>query len=97
MKVGQKCIGKVVKLVWVDPAGPERMSLAKAPKGRSALARWTEYGVIDDITDGVIRLRQSEARDGEGQPDKDDEGSFTWTLEELVESIEIMEPVKEAG
>jgi hypothetical protein len=97
VKISQKCIGKVVKIVWWDPSGPERMPMKDALKGRPALGKWTEYGVIDDITDGVVRLRQSEARDGRGIPNDDDEGSYTWTLEELVESIEILEPVKDDG
>lgn len=92
MKISSKYIGRVVRIVWLDPAGPERMPVSKAPKGRAALAHWTEYGIVDDITEGVIRLKQSEAKDGSGQPDPDDEGSFSWTLEDLVTEITILVP-----
>ena len=97
MKIGQKFIGKVVKLVWVDPAGPERMEVSKARKGRAALARWVDYGIVDDITEGVIRLKQSEGWDGGMGHPGPDEASYTWTVEDLVESIEILEAVKDDG
>lgn len=83
MKISRNYIGKVVCIVWEDPTGGgERLHIEKAKKGRAALARWHEYGRIDDITEGVVRFRQSEATTaGEAEPD---EAIFGWVPEELI-------------
>lgn len=91
MKIAKHLIGKVVCIVWEDPTGGgERLHIEKARKGRAALARWREYGVIDDITDGVVRFRQSEATTaGDTEPD---EAIFGWVPEDLIQECIPMVP-----
>ena len=90
MRIPRNLLGRLVELTWRDPVGgvrhechlPDRADL---PRGRAALATWTERGVIDDITEGVIRLIQSEAV-GPGKLAPDEFGC-QWIPEDLVESI----------
>lgn len=87
MKISKAYINKVVKLAWEDPrGGGERCTIKDAPRGKAALAKWTEYGLIDDITDGVLRIRHSEAYSPE-EVDPD-EAMFTWVVEDLITDIE---------
>lgn len=88
MKVSRANIGKEVRITWRDPVSSERLSIEKALKGRAALAIWIERGVIDDITDGVVRFRQSEARFAGDE--NSDEAIFGWVPEELIEKCEVM-------
>lgn len=87
-----KYLGKLVSMTWRDP-GYARQSIQNALKGRAALASWTEYGIIDDITEGVVRLVHSAGKDPYSQ--ETDEICFTVVDEALVESITVFEPVKE--
>jgi len=91
MKIPKHYIGKVVKLTWEDPrGGGERVDIVSAPKGKAALAKWEEYGLVDDITDGVVRIRHSDAY---SPGDKDpDEALFTWVVEDLVVSVVVLSP-----
>lgn len=94
MKITKHFLNKEVRLEWLDPCS-ERVSLAHAKKGKGALARWVERGVIDDITEGVVRLIQSHAY-SPGQEEAD-EGLVGWIPEDLIEDIEVMEPLAETG
>lgn len=88
MKLTRAHLGKVAKVVWRDPgSNPKRQTLTKAWKGRSALATWEEYGIIDDITDGVARIVHSLAHDPPADPDPETEIYCTWVVEELIESV----------
>jgi len=91
MKIPKHYIGKVVKLTWEDPrGGGERVDIVSAPKGKAALAKWEEYGLVDDITDGVVRIRHSDAY---SPGDKDpDEALFTWVVEDLVVGVVVLSP-----
>jgi hypothetical protein len=87
MRVPKHHVGKEVRITWRDPISTvERFELDKAPKGTAALATWVERGVIDDITEGVVRFRMSEAY-SEGVLD---EATFGWVPEDLIEKCEIM-------
>ena len=92
MKVTKAYLGKHVEVVWLDPLGALREPVDKAPKGRAALGEWTEYGVIDDLTDGVVRVIHSRVRNP-GSPEYD-EISYTVVPEELVTKITILERVE---
>lgn len=92
MKISKSLIGHEVKLTWKDPAGG-RIDMDKAQKGREALATWVEYGMIDDVTDGVVRFIQSKGYSS-GRPDPD-EGMFGWVPEELIEKCELLTVEKE--
>lgn len=90
MKIPKHYIGKEVRLTWLDPYSSERMKLADAPRGRLALARWIERGVIHDLTEGVVMFIQSQAYSpGEDRPD---EGILGYIPEELIEECEVMTP-----
>ena len=87
MKITKHHIGKEVRITWLDPCS-ERRNLEHAPIGQRALAKWIERGVIDDVTDGVVRFVQSHAfSPGADSPD---EGIIGWVPEDLIESCEIM-------
>ena len=92
MKVGRQYLGKVIQLTWRDP-GTQRVPLHQALKGRDALAMWDEYGLVDDITDGVVRIIHSSGKDP-GARDVD-EIAYTVVDESLVEKIVVYEPVPE--
>lgn len=90
MKIPRGVIGKIVKVWWEDPCSSERIEIDKAPKGKAALAIWMEIGIIDDITDGIVRFRQSEATyAGERKPD---EAIFGWVPEDLITNYIILAP-----
>jgi len=92
VKITKHHIGKEVKLTWLDPCS-DRCSLENARIGKQALAKWVERGVIDDVTEGVVRFIQSYAYSpGQEQPD---EGIIGWVPEDLIESCEIMVPSTE--
>lgn len=96
MKVGKYYLGKYVEFIWHDPGANRVVShlsdLGDLAKGLEALAIWKERGVIDDITEGVVRIAHSAARD----PGKinDNEFFYSWVPEDLIESITVYEPIK---
>ncbi len=84
MKITKAFLNQLVILTWEDPrGGGSREEIDKAPKGKAALAKWNEFGRIDDITDGVIRIRHSEAFESPGNKEPD-EGVFSWIVEALI-------------
>jgi len=101
MKLTRALIGKRVEVLWRDPvSNPRRVPLRKAPKGRDALASWREYGVIDDITDGVARIVHSYADDPPVDSDPEPEVFCTWVPEDLIESVTVLDvgqPAKESA
>lgn len=59
MKVPRAFVGRAVRITWLDPCSFDHEELptrvpAEVPKGRGALARWEEYGVIAAVEDGVV-------------------------------------------
>ncbi len=89
MKVTKNCLNQIVRVIWEDPrGGGDRLEITKAPKGKHALASWEEYGICDDITDGVMRIQHSRAwTPGESEPD---EAMFSWVPEDLITDIKIL-------
>lgn len=82
-------LGNYIEVTWRDPIGVQRQPLevANAMKGLSGLATWSERGIVDDMTDGVLRIVHSEGREpGSG---KVDEISYTLVPEDLIISISI--------
>lgn len=94
MKVNKSYLGRMCQITWRDPISEnDRMEIDKAPKGNVALAKWVEYGVIDDLTDGVVRFQHSVAFDpSEAKPH---EALFGWIPEDLIESIVVLVPETE--
>lgn len=94
MKITKHYIGKECRVTWVDPCS-QRVTLETAKRGKAALAKWIERGIIDDVSDGVVRLIQSQAFSaGDREPD---EAIIGWIPEDLIETCELMEPVKESA
>lgn len=92
MRVSRQYVGKFCEITWKDPSAT-RILLRDAPKGRAALATWREYGVVDDVTDGVIRIVHSAGCEPGTQTT--DEIQYTAVDESLIELIRVFEPVKE--
>lgn len=96
MKVPRAYLGKLVEVQWMDPQFT-RITLSQADrtrKGRGALATWREYGVIGDMSDGIIRIVHSAARSAGSPEDRTDEIAYTPVPEALIESIRVFEPVE---
>jgi hypothetical protein len=92
MRIGQKYIGKVAEVTWRDPYSAHITK--DAPRGRATLATWTEYGVIDDVTEGVVRIVHSIGQDSSLIRDKP-ELHVSGIPEVLIERIRVFEPVSD--
>lgn len=90
MNIPRRLIGKVAEVVWRDP-NYKREELVELQKGRAALVRWKEYGVLYDISDDVVLIAHSLS----GEPV--DEIARTAVPEALIESITVYEPVREGA
>jgi len=92
VKVSKSYIGKEVRLTWVDPTHFRFRAPEFPPVGKAALAQQVEYGVIDDITDSVIRISHTMTTyPGETVTAGT---NYTYTLEDLVTALVVLEPVK---
>lgn len=78
----------------MDP-GSYKSRLRDMPKGRDALATWREYGLVQDITDGVVIIAHSIGRDA--QATTDDEIHCSAVPEALIEKLTVYQPVLEGG
>lgn len=103
MKVCRHYLGKHVEVVWRDPkwdriVSRDRKDRNDIPKGVAALAQWREYGVIDDITEGIVRIVHSAGSDASRQAEfmGDDDFVITWVPEALIDKITVFEPVQPA-
>ena len=86
MNIPKRLIGQLVEITWKDP-NSARGPILHAKVGREALATWREYGVVHDITDGVVLLAHSYAS-GPGEPiDKPDEMERTAIHEDFIEKL----------
>ena len=102
MKLSRALVGKQVRIVWKDPRTARLVS--KFPdthrdivRGRQTLATWTEWGLVEDITEGVLHLRQGCAVDPPLETDQQHEVQLSIVPEELIEAVAILvdEPVGE--
>lgn len=86
MNIPRKLIGRLVELTWADP-NSARGPISTLVKGRDALATWQEYGIIHDVTDGVVLIAHSYAASpGEEKPD---EIQRTAIPESLIEKVKV--------
>lgn len=92
MRVGRQYLGQMVEIRWSDPNG-DRVQKHNLLTGQVALAKWKERGVIDDITDGVVRLMQSEA--AKPGADQADEYIVSYVPEALITEIVVFQPVSQ--
>lgn len=95
VKITKALLGKYVEVAWRDPIGVQRAPIEQAPKGLAGLAMWKERGVVDDITEEVVRIIHSSGH--EPGSSNADEISFTLVPEDLIIDVVVFEPVgKEA-
>jgi hypothetical protein len=66
-------------------------------KGRASLATWKEYGVVYDITEGVLLLAHSLAVEAGGFIETPDEIERTAIPESLIEKITLFDPTRTEG
>lgn len=87
MKISRSLIGKMVKIIWHDPSLTESDEDDRR-LGRRSLAKQVEYGIVSDITDGVVEITHTETYkwpDSE-RPDK---RTRTTVQEEIISSVEV--------
>lgn len=97
MKLTKAWIGKEARVLWWDPRYDRVTSHSPkdhrdVPRGRAALARWTCYGLVEDITDGVLMLRKGMGEDPPGDQDPSHECEYDWIPEDLIISLTEMSP-----
>ncbi len=93
MRIPKRLLGKSVEITWLDPKW-DRVSGGNVPKGRAALATWHEYGIIDDVTEGVVRLVHSAGAEGSRTLTVDSDYVCTWIPEALIEKVISMSAMK---
>lgn len=88
MRVSRSLIGKVIEVRWIDPREDHHDSDRPALVGKAALAKWIEWGVVNDITDGVLRLMYSTT----WIPDENKANAFhfTWIPVALIVDIRVL-------
>ena len=91
MKISRQYVGKLVEIVWMDPTFT-RIEFRDMRKGRAALSTWREYGVILDVTDGVVLVGHSAASMAGSNPEDTDEIAYTPVPEAIIEKITVYEP-----
>ena len=90
MKVPRRFVGRMVEVTWQDPGARRVPKQNPYIKGKAALATWRDRGILDDLTDGVLRIVHS---DGYSPGDTaSDEIFATWVPEDLVEAIVVFNP-----
>ena len=95
MKLSKSLLGKVVRITWKDPR--EARIKSRYPgthqdivRGRASLATWTEYGIVEDMTEGVLHLQQGVATDPPGESDQEHEIVYSVVPEELIELVVVL-------
>ena len=91
MNVPRRLLGKLVEIQWCDP-NFKREELIEIKRGRAALVTWKEYGIVYDVTDGVVLIAHSMAGD---TPEETNEIARTAVPEVLIEKIVVFEPTRE--
>ena len=94
MRIGQKYVGKMVEVQWMDPMF-QRCDIKDSPTGRASLAAWKERGIIIDVSEGVVKIEHSAACHAGGNIESPEEHAFTPIPEVLIERIRIFEPVSD--
>ena len=72
-----------------------RIEFRDMRKGRHALSTWREYGIILDVTDGVVLIGHSAASMAGSDPSVTDEIAYTPVPESIIEKITVFEPAVE--
>jgi len=88
VRISKSLIGKVVEVRWIDPREQHHDTDRPPFAGKEALAKWIEWGVVHDITDGVLRLMYSTTWVPEDH--KPDGFHFTWIPASLIVDIRVL-------
>ena len=91
MNVPKKLIGRLVEVIWKDP-NSARGPIEHAKVGRTALATWREFGIVHDITDGVVLVAHSYAASPGDPIEHPDEMERTAIHEDFIEKITVYTP-----
>ena len=91
MNVPKRLIGQLVEVHWKDP-NSARGPIQHAKVGREALATWREFGIIHDITDGVVLIAHSYASSPGDPIDRPDEMERTAIHEDFIEKLVVYTP-----
>lgn len=83
-------VGLPVRITWRDPASFDTEGV---PTGRAGLARWTEYGRLASVAEGVVTLIHAEVVDALSRPRY--QGSCI--PEELIEDVVVLRETKEGA
>ena len=100
MKLSKALLGKEVRVTWKDPRSARVKSVYPDThrdilRGRQTLATWTERGMVEDITEGVLHLQQGIAIDPPLETDQSHEIVYSIIPEELIESVVVLIESKE--
>lgn len=92
MRVPRALIGKDVKIIWRDPTGWKGESSFPSdhrdlPKGRNGLARWVTHGLIEDITEGVVRITKTWGEDPIVEKEQTHRLEVDYIPEELITTV----------
>ncbi len=96
MRVPRSFVGKEVRVEWADTQISRIESTdpshADVPKGRAALARYWEWGVVDDVSEGVVRMYHSLGKTSGITGESEETLYYSWILEDNIEKIVELEP-----
>lgn len=82
-------VGKTVEITWRDPYDwREEAETVDTMKGAGHVPTWTHQGVIEDVTDGWVRLRYGVCQSPQTKPTK--EGVMVY--EDLIVELTILTP-----
>lgn len=87
----------MIELTWLDP-NERAIEIhtrdgSDVPKGMAALSRRRERGLLDDYTEGVLRICHWDAFDVDGE--RVDEAKYTWVHEALIVKVTVYQPSAE--
>ena len=89
MKVPRSLVGKTVEITWRDPHDwKEEAESVDTTKGAAHVPQWTHQGVIEDVTEGWVRLRYGVCDSPYTKPTK--EGVMVY--EDLIETLVVLAP-----
>lgn len=88
MKLRRDVVGRRVEITWRDPFDwSEEGETVDTIKGRAHPPLWTHQGVVEDLTDGWVRVRTGTCTGAHVTPKK--EGVAVY--EDLIETLVVLE------
>jgi len=97
MRINRAWLNRLVEITWLDPneraVEIHTRDGSDTPRGMGALIKRRERGILDDYTDGVLRVCHWDAFDQDGE--HVDEAKYTWLHEALVTKVTVYNPEPE--